>query len=332
MKTAIVILNWNGEKLLEQFLPSVIEHSSELASIYVADNASSDDSIQFVKHHFPSVEIIENKENGGYAKGYNDALNQVDADLYCLMNSDVEVSKNWLNPVLEIFKNDRNTAVIQPKLLDFKDKTKFEYAGAAGGFLDFFGYPYCRGRVFNALETDENQYNTVDDIFWASGACLFIRSSVFHELKGFDEDYFAHQEEIDLCWRVQNSGYSIKYVPESEVYHVGGATLSNSNPRKTFLNFRNSLLNIVKNISIDKLFLVVLSRLILDGIAGIKFFFDLKPRHTFAVLRAHFSFYWYLPKFLKKRKGLSQKIMYYKHGSIVFQYFMLGRKKFDQLQ
>lgn len=332
MKVAIVILNWNGKDLLAKFLPSIIEYSSKEATIYVADNDSTDDSVSFLKNNFPTIKVIQNLTNGGYAKGYNDALQKIEADIYCLINSDVEVSENWLAPVIKSFKNDEKLATVQSKILDYKNKNTFEYAGAAGGFLDFFGYPYCKGRVFNTLEEDKKQYEQTSNIFWASGACFFVRSKVFHELNGFDEDYFAHQEEIDLCWRVQNSGYSIKYVPESKVYHVGGATLSNSNPRKTFLNFRNSLLNIVKNISIDKLFLVVLSRLILDGIAGIKFFFDLKPRHTFAVLRAHFSFYWYLPKFLNKRKGLSQKIMYYKHGSIVFQYFVLGRKKFDQLK
>ena len=332
MKTAIVILNWNGQKLLEQFLPSVVNFSSELADIYVADNASTDNSIKYIKEFYPSIKIIENIRNEGYAKGYNDALCAVDADIYCLLNSDVEVTKDWLNPVLDVFKTDKNTAVVQPKLLDFKDKNKFEYAGAAGGFLDLYGYPYCRGRVFNSLETDTAQFNDISDIFWASGACLFIRSKIFQQLGGLDEDYFAHQEEIDLCWRVQNIGFTIKYVGTSTVFHVGGATLQKNNPQKTYLNFRNSLLNIVKNIPKKWFLFVIFSRLALDGIAGIKFLIELKPFHTLAILKAHLSFYSNFFKILKKRKKLQKKQNYNLHTSIVWQYFILGRKKFENLK
>ena len=332
MKTAIIILNWNGQKLLEQFLPSVVNFSSELAEIYIADNASTDTSIKFVKKFYPSIKIIENKTNEGYAKGYNEALAAVEADIYCLLNSDVEVTKDWLKPILEVFKKDEKTAIIQPKLLDFKDKTKFEYAGGAGGFLDIYGYPYCRGRVFNDLETDNGQFNDVSDIFWASGACLFIRSKIYHHLEGLDEDYFAHQEEIDLCWRTQNIGYKIKYVGTSTVFHVGGATLQETNPHKTYLNFRNSLLNVVKNVPKKWFLFVVFSRLILDGIAGIKFLIELRPVHTFAILRAHISFYKNFFKFLAKRKRLQKKQDYNLHTSIVWQYFILGRKKFKDLK
>ena len=259
MKTAIVILNWNGQKLLEQFLPSVVNFSLDEATIYIADNASTDDSVSYVKTHFPSVKIIKNSQNGGYSKGYNDALKTIDADIYCLLNSDVEVTENWLKPITEAFRNDINTAIIQPKLLDFKEKTKFEYAGAGGGFIDIFGYPYCRGRIFNYLETDHGQFDDETEIFWASGACLFIRSTVYHEVGGLDEDYFAHQEEIDLCWRTQNLGYKVKYVGSSSVYHVGGATLKETNPHKTFLNFRNSLLNVVKNVPKERFLFVIFS-------------------------------------------------------------------------
>lgn len=332
MKTAIVILNWNGKKLLEQFLPSVVNFSKNEAEVYVADNASTDDSIQYIQTHFPSVKIVKNASNGGYAKGYNDALNFIDADIYCLLNSDIEVTKNWLSPILEVFKNDRNTAIIQPKLLDFKDKSKFEYAGAGGGFIDLFGYPYCRGRVFNSLETDSGQFNDITSIFWASGACLFIRSSVYHNLNGFDEDYFAHQEEIDLCWRAQNEGYQVKYVGLSTVYHVGGATLQESNPQKTFLNFRNSLLNVVKNVPKQWFLFVVFSRLVLDGIAGLKFILELRPIHTWAILKAHFSFYANFLKFLGKRRALQKKSNYKLHTSIVWQHFGLGRKQFKDLR
>ncbi len=332
MKIAVVILNWNGQKLLEQFLPSVINFSSEEATIYVADNASTDSSIRFIKKQYPSVKIIENTVNGGYAKGYNDALQYVEEDIYCLLNSDIEVTKNWLPPIIEVFKQEENTAIIQPKLLDFKDKSKFEYAGAAGGFIDLFGYPYCRGRVFNHLETDNNQFDAISEIFWASGACLFIRSKVYHQLGGFDEDYFAHQEEIDLCWRIQNEGFKIKYVGTSTVYHVGGATLQETNPHKTFLNFRNSLLNVVKNVPKKWFLFVVLSRLILDGIAGIKFIIELRPIHTWAIIKAHFSFYRHFNRFLKKRKNRQKKMDYNLHTSIVWQYFFLKRKKFEDLK
>jgi len=332
LKIAIVILNWNGKKLLEKFLPSVVSFSSQQAEIYVADNASTDNSIAYVKTFFPSIHIIENTTNGGYAKGYNDALQVVNADVYCLLNSDVEVTKNWLNPVIDILKKEPKTAIIQPKLLDFKDKTKFEYAGAGGGFVDLYGYPYCRGRVFNQLENDNGQFNDTSAIFWASGACLFIRSEVYHKVGGLDEDYFAHQEEIDLCWRTQNIGYAVKYVGTSVVYHVGGATLQETNPQKTFLNFRNSLLNVVKNVPKKWFLFVIFSRLLLDGIAGIKFILELRPIHTLAILRAHLSFYANFLKFLKKRKTLFKKQNYYKHTSIVWQYFVLGKRKFEELK
>jgi GT2 family glycosyltransferase len=332
LKTAIVILNWNGQKLLEQFLPSVVNFSLDEATIYIADNASTDDSVSYVKTHFPSVKIIKNSQNGGYSKGYNDALKAIDADIYCLLNSDVEVTENWLKPITEAFRNDINTAIIQPKLLDFKEKTKFEYAGAGGGFIDVFGYPYCRGRIFNYLETDHGQFDDETEIFWASGACLFIRSKVYHEMGGLDEDYFAHQEEIDLCWRTQNLGYKVKYVGSSSVYHVGGATLKETNPHKTFLNFRNSLLNVVKNVPKERFLFVIFSRLLLDGIAGLKFIIELRPIHTLAIIKAHISLYKNSIKFLKKRKKLQKKSTYFKHTSIVSQYFIFHRIKFKNLK
>ena len=332
MKTAIVILNWNGQKLLEQFLPSIVNFSLQHADIYVADNASTDDSIAFIKKYYPSVKIIENTTNGGYSKGYNDALQAVEADIYCLINSDIEVTENWISPILAVFKNEEKTAIIQPKILDFKDKTKFEYAGAGGGFIDLYGYPYCRGRVFNDQEKDNQQFNDISEIFWASGACFFIRSKVYHQINGFDEDYFAHQEEIDLCWRTQNIGYTIKYVGTSTVYHIGGATLQETNPHKTYLNFRNSLLNVVKNVPKKWFLFVIFSRLVLDGIAGIKFIIELRPIHTWSILKAHLSFYKNFYKFLKKRKKLIKKQDYNLHTSIVWQYFVLGRNTFDKLK
>ena len=332
METAIVILNWNGKKLLEQFLPSIVNFSSELAEIYVADNASTDSSIAYIKEYFPEVNIVKNSTNGGYAKGYNDALKNIDADIYCLINSDIEVTENWIPPILDVFNKEINTAIIQPKILDFKARDTFEYAGAGGGFIDLYGYPYCRGRVFNHLEQDNKQFDDVAEIFWASGACFFIRSKVYHELQGFDEDYFAHQEEVDLCWRAQNEGFDVKYVGGATVYHVGGATLQETNPQKTFLNFRNSLLNIIKNVPKQWFLFVVFLRLILDGVAGIKFLLELRPIHTWAIIKAHVSVYINFYKFLKKRKKLQKKYEYNLHTSIVWQYFVLRRKKFQNLR
>ncbi|WP_108805396.1 glycosyltransferase family 2 protein [Aquimarina sp. Aq107] len=330
MNIAIVILNWNGRSLLEQFLPSVVNHS-EGASVYVADNASTDDSIEYLKTSFPEVQIIQNDSNGGYSKGYNDALSKVDADIYCLLNSDVEVTKNWLTPIIEAFKNSEKIGAIQPKILDYKKMSYFEYAGAAGGFIDKFGYPYCRGRIFDTLEEDKGQYDDTLDIFWASGACLFIRKSVFEEVGKLDEDFFAHQEEIDLCWRIQNTGYLIKYIGRSKVYHLGGATLNAMNPKKTFLNFRNSLLMIVKNTSGVFSWYIILVRLLLDGIAGVKFVLEGKPSHCLAILKAHFSFYKNLPTFVKKRKKSKDKRKYYSVSSVVWQYYILNKKLFNHL-
>ena len=329
MKIAIVILNWNGQKLLEQFLPSVIAYSND-AQIYVVDNASTDESVAFVRSNFHSIAIIQNSENGGYAKGYNDALKQIEADVFCLLNSDVEVSRNWLTPIIDIFKTEPNTSIIQPKILDFKDKTCFEYAGAGGGFIDKYAYPFCRGRIFNSVEKDESQYNDTTEIFWASGACFFIRKTVFKSLKGFDELFFAHMEEIDLCWRAFNLNHATKYVGTSTIYHVGGATLQNNNPKKTFLNFRNSLFTLTKNAS-GNIFLLIFTRLILDGIAGLKFILEFKLSHVFAIIKAHFSFYAHLNQLLKQRKTLTQKQNYAKQTSIVWSYFVKKRTRYKSL-
>ncbi|UAB76774.1 glycosyltransferase family 2 protein [Mesoflavibacter sp. SCSIO 43206] len=328
LNIAVVILNWNGKALLKQFLPSVIDYSKD-ATIYVADNASTDNSVAFVKDQFPNVKIIENKINGGYAKGYNDALQFVDEDIFCLLNSDIEVTPNWLDPILDTFNTETETAIIQPKILDYKDKTKFEYAGAAGGFIDKYGYPFCRGRIFDTIETDTNQYPN-SNIFWASGACFFIRKQVFNQLNGFDESFFAHQEEIDLCWRAFNLNYKAKYVSESTVFHVGGATLNATNPQKTYLNFRNSLFNVTKNAS-GYLFSLIFTRLVLDGIAGIQFLFQLKIKHFFAILKAHFSFYFNLKKLLKQRKNLPQQKGYFSVKSIVYSYFIKKKTNFSKL-
>lgn len=326
-KIAVVILNWNGVKLLEQFLPSVISYSSD-AKIYVADNASTDNSIQFVKDNYPTIKIIKNDGNYGFANGYNIALQEVEEEYYCLLNSDVEVTKNWLTPILSLFESESDVAIIQPKILDFKNKEYFEYAGAAGGFIDKYGYPFCRGRIFETIEKDNHQYDDEKDIFWASGACFFIRKDVYRKLNGFDGDFFAHQEEIDLCWRAFNLAYKAKYTSKSIVYHVGGATLNEGNPKKTFLNFRNSLLMLLKNLPKNKLLSIIFLRLVLDGIAGIKFIFQGKFKHCFAIIKAHFHFYHLVSKNLNKRNSF-QKENYFHTKSIVYSYFVKGGKVFD---
>lgn len=328
-KIAVVILNWNGAKLLEQFLPSIIAYSEE-AMIYVADNASTDHSIGVIKSQFPSVKIIQNTDNFGFAKGYNEALKHVEEPYYALVNSDIEVTENWLQPIINRFETEPKTAIIQPKLLDFKKKTHFEYAGAAGGFIDKYGYPFCRGRIFDTVEADKNQYDDEIEIFWATGACFFIRKEVFRTLKGFDDDFFAHQEEIDLCWRAFNLGYVSKYTSKSVVYHVGGATLNEGNPRKTFLNFRNSLLMLVKNLPKNQILSVIFMRMILDGLAGFQFLLKGKFKHFFAILQAHYSFYVLARKFYKKRNNI-QKRNYYKTKSIVYRYFIKNGKEFAEL-
>ena len=325
MKIAVVILNWNGKKLLEKFLPGIVEFS-KIASVYVADNASTDDSVLFVKNNFPTVTIIENSGNFGFAKGYNQALKYVDADIYALINSDVEVTENWLIPMIKTFADEPATAIIQPKILDFNNKDFFEYAGAAGGFIDKYGYPFCRGRIFENIEKDNNQYDDAS-IFWASGACFLIRSTVYWEMEGFDDDFFAHQEEIDLCWRVFNNGYDAKYVSKSTVYHVGAATLEISNPKKTYLNFRNSLLMLIKNLPENKIAVIIFIRMILDGVAAFKFLFNGNVGHFAAVIKAHYSFYMMLKGTLKKRQ-FYQKNNYFFVKSIVFQYFVKKRKFF----
>ncbi|RLD27785.1 MAG: glycosyltransferase family 2 protein [Bacteroidetes bacterium] len=335
-KVAVVILNWNGKEIIDTFLPSVIEHSQN-ATIYVADNASTDDSVSFIQQNYPSVKLILNDINHGYANGYNTALKQIKAEYYILLNSDVEVTRNWIDPIIQIMDEDRSIAASQPKILSYKAKDQFEYAGAAGGFIDKDGFMFCRGRMFDHYENDHGQYDGVAEIFWATGACLFIRAELFHDIGGLDEDFFAHMEEIDVCWRLKNQGNKIYFNSNSVVYHLGGGTLSNTNPQKTYLNFRNNLYLLTKNYNQGNFVLKLFYRLILDGIAGLKFMFDLHPRHSFAVLHAHFSFYRRFPKFYRKRISI-QKNVKQKHvsglykKSVVFEYFLFGKKNFSDLK
>lgn len=334
MKTAVAILNWNGRKLLEEFLPSVVKYSGQ-AEIWVIDNSSEDDSVSYLKSEFPEIQIIRNSENFGFAKGYNEGIQKIieidpDIELFCLLNSDVEVTENWLKPMIELFEENPEIAVAQPKIMDYKNRNKFEYAGAAGGFIDNFGYPYCRGRVFWTLEEDKGQYDDITEVFWASGACFFVRTSDFLEMKGFDESFFAHMEEIDLCWRLNNSGRKIYYCGHSKIYHLGGGTLKTNSPRKTCLNFRNNLGMLAKNLPKEKRFPVIFCRLVLDGITGVIFMFYEGLPHCLAVVRAHFGFYKRLPAYLKSSK--SGKKNYFEKKLVPYQYFIKKRKLFEDLK
>jgi GT2 family glycosyltransferase len=332
-KTAIVILNWNGKQFLSDFLPSLIKYS-ENCRLIVADNKSNDDSVSFLQENFPQVELVLNDENGGFAKGYNDALKRIQAEFYVIINSDIEVSENWLNPLLEAMENEK-IAGVQPKILSFHNKSKFEHAGASGGFIDKNYYPFCRGRIFDSIESDLGQYNGENEVFWISGACMLIRSEIFHQVNGFDEDFFAHMEEIDMCWRIKRLGYKFKVIPNSMVYHVGGGTLNYESPNKVYLNFRNSLFMITKNHH-GILFLKLFYRMILDGIAGLQFLSKGRTSFFFAVIKAHVSFYKSLPKMLKKRrdftpdKELFNQTGFYR-GSIIWAYYFKKIKKFSNL-
>ncbi|HTL80192.1 MAG TPA: glycosyltransferase family 2 protein [Bacteroidia bacterium] len=335
-RTAVVILNWNGISFLQQFLPAVVKFSSAESEVIVADNASTDESVAWVRSAFPSVRIIQHRSNGGFAKGYNDALRDLDHDYFVLLNSDVEVTENWLTPLVAMMNSDQKTAACQPKIRSFHQKEKFEYAGAAGGFIDKWGYTFCRGRIFDTCETDNGQYDDDRDIFWATGACLMIRRDAWVQAEGLDEDFFAHMEEVDLCWHLRNAGWKIKYCGRSTVYHVGGGTLSKQNAQKTYLNFRNNLVLLFKNHAPGYFWLKIFLRMTMDGIAGMKFLFSGEFAHTWAVLRAHGSFYARLGSTLRKRRATKKNITKYATSSIyrktlIMEYYFRGKKKFSDL-
>lgn len=338
---AVVILNYNTRRHLETYLPSVIAHSPG-ARIVVADNGSPDDSIQFLKTHFPTVQVIDLQRNYGFAEGYNQALRQVDAEIYVILNSDVEVTPGWMEPVLAAMQADPTLAIAQPKIMAWRAKDRFEYAGAAGGWIDFLGYPFCRGRIFNHLEADGGQYDTPQSCFWAAGAAFFIRAKLYHAFGGFDGDYFAHNEEIDLCWRLKRAGYDVRCLPASTVYHLGGGTLEYENPRKVYLNFRNSLFTLLKNESFGKLLWLIPARLVLDGVAGGMFFLKGQWGAIWAIVRGHFSFYRSLRRTLAKRRAAAQIIEKERIapkmnrsgvfvGSIVFKHYLQRVKEFSRL-
>jgi GT2 family glycosyltransferase len=337
LKVAIVILNWNGSGFLRRFLPSVIRYSSyDWAEILVADNGSTDDSREVVEKEFPSVRYLQLERNFGFAEGYNKALQRIEADYYLLLNSDVEVTENWLKPMLNLMQSDQKIGACQPKILQLDHPEKFEYAGASGGFIDRFGYPFCRGRILNVQENDEGQYDAPIPIFWASGATVLLRASVWKELEGFDTDFYAHMEEIDLCWRMKNIGYKVAVCPQSSVYHLGGGSLSYGNPVKIYLNFRNNLYLLFKNLPKGKLFPVLTARMILDGIAALQFLVTGQFKAFQKVFEAHNSFHRNLFKLISKRKKLLQKSQPVMHpeiyrGSIVLDFFIRKKKKFSEL-
>ncbi|MDX5404809.1 MAG: glycosyltransferase family 2 protein [Bacteroidota bacterium] len=333
-KIALAILNWNGRTLLETYLPHVIRHSEE-ADIWLVDNHSDDDSVAWAKANFPEINILELDANHGYAEGYNQALEVIKNDWIGLVNSDIRTSENWLLPILEDIQKNPRCGAIQPKILDDRDPERFEYAGASGGFIDQWGYPFCRGRIFDTLEVDRAQYDEPMEIFWATGACLFVKRSCFMESGRLDADFFAHMEEIDLCWRIQRKGYSIRVVPASVVFHLGGGTLSAQNSKKTYLNFRNNLLLLYKNLDRNRI-LTLFGRMILDGVSALKFLMDGKANFSIAVLKAHFHFYRMLPTLRQKRREVKElgtlklPTGWYK-GSIVWAFFIRRKKTFSSL-
>jgi hypothetical protein len=345
IQTAIVILNYNGKHYLEQFLPIVIKHSPN-AAVIIADNGSTDDSVPFLQTHFPDIRLLIADKNHGFAGGYNVALQKLINEnwkYYILLNSDVEVTKGWLEPLVAMLEKDETVAAVQPKIRAFAQKTHFEYAGAAGGWLDALGYPFCRGRIFAVTEADEGQYDDAQEIFWATGAAMLVRAGLFHALQGFDADYFAHLEEIDLCWRLKRTGYKIMVEPKSIVYHVGGGTLSYNTPFKSYLNFRNSLYTIVKNEPVVRLIWLLPVRLLLDGVAGLLFLKEGKFEHLQSIVRAHWTFFPNFIKTLHKRKTIQQNITTIQigkftvwegrfRGSIVWRYYILGRKFYKDLE
>lgn len=335
MKTAVAILNWNGLALLQEFLPAVLRHTQHVAEVVVIDNASEDGSVDWIATHYPTVTIVNNPSNAGFSGGYNLGLKRIDADLFVLLNSDVQVTEGWLSPLIAVF-SDPVVVAAQPKVKSFHDKASFEYAGAAGGFIDSNGYIFCRGRMFDAFERDEGQYDSDGEIFWATGACLAVRAADYWRVGGLDEDFFAHMEEIDLCWRLKNTGRRIMYCSGSTVFHVGGGTLNKLSPQKTYLNFRNNLYLLLKNYRSGNVYGKLVHRMLLDGLAALKFLFEGKPRHFWAVLRAHCRFYLNFPRFRKKRSQLASTLSNLNRSgtyrkSVVWQYFVKGKRKYSEL-
>lgn len=337
VKLAVVILNWNGVKFLQQFLPSVVG-SSQMpgVQVYVADNGSTDTSLQLLDSQFPQVRQIRLDRNYGFAGGYNKALQHIEAEYFILLNSDVEVHDGWLQPLIDFMDAHPDAAACAPKLLDYNQKERFEYAGAAGGFIDRYGYPFCRGRILNAIETDQGQYDQPTEVFWASGACMMLRAKHFNQVGGLDDRFFAHMEEIDLCWRFHNNGYQVWAVPQASIYHVGGGTLPNNNPNKLFLNYRNSLFMLCKNLETKQLASTLAVRLLLDCVSAASYFLTFKFNFGAAVFRAHFAFFANLRKMRASSKKIEtkkiKKIPTIYKKLILIDFFVLKHRKFNQLR
>jgi GT2 family glycosyltransferase len=338
IRIAVVILNWNGMHHLKAFLPSVCQYSLGTGNrVIVVDNGSTDDSVSFVRNTFPQVGLIEFPVNYGFAPGYCKALKEIDAEYFVLLNSDVEVTANWLDPMVAAMDEDPGIGACMPRMRDYVRRDYFEYAGAAGGFIDLFGYPFCRGRLLNSVEKDTGQYDEKRNIFWATGACMFVRSLAYFRAGGLDSDFFAHMEEIDLCWRLRRIGYTIQSIPDSIVYHIGGGTLPNNNPHKLYLNYRNNLYLLFKNLPRGRLFPILLIRMFLDGLSAISYLFSGSGSFFYAVLLAHLSFYKNIPRIIRKRialKGTIGKasIREIYPGSILYNFFVRKRRYFSQLE
>ena len=337
MKIAIVILNWNGRKMLEQYLSNVVAYSREEAMVIVADNASTDDSVEWLREYHPEVPLIILEQNWGFAEGYNRALRQVEAEYYILLNSDVEVTHHWLTPLIEFMDNRQDVAACQPKLLAMHDHDAFEYSGACGGYLDRYGYPFCRGRVFDTVEKDDGQYDTNAEVLWATGACLMIRSADYWAVGGLDGRFFAHNEEIDMCWRLRQRGRLVFCIPDSEVFHVGGGTLPKSNPRKTYLNFRNNLTMLYKNLSDEEWRPVCRMRLVLDYVAAMKMLLLERNVGEFkAVMKARRDFRRWQHDFDEDRKQIlanrkrESPCAHRQPYSILWKYYVKGQKCFSE--
>ncbi len=331
-QAAVVILNYNGAHFLRKFLPGVIQYSKD-HEIIVADNGSTDDSAAVVKEFFPAVRYLQFDKNYGFCGGYNKALARINAEFYILLNSDVEVTENWIEPVLALFHHYPDVAAVQPKMLTYDDRSRFEYAGAAGGWIDAFGYPFCRGRIFNKMELDTGQYDDTSEIFWASGACLFVRAELFHRFGGLDEDFFAHMEEIDLCWRMKHAGYRILFTDRSVIYHVGGGTLNKLNPQKTYLNFRNGMILLIKNLPAGSWWKIPL-RAGLDWIAALKFMMTGEFANGWMVLKAHVQILANFRKHFRKRKDIyvTTKVSGGKYPSLLlYDYHVKRKTKFSEL-
>ena len=322
---AVVIINWNGQKLLKRFLPSVINFSEE-AKIYIIDNFSTDNSIQFVNKNYPKIKIINLNKNYGYAEGYNLGLKHVKEDIHILLNNDIEVTKNWIKPIIENFKHN-NIDIAQPLLLDLKNPDYFDYSGAGGGFIDKYGYPYCRGRIYDKIEKNLNQYNNTFKIFWASGACFIIRKKIFNKLNGFDNSFFMHQEEIDLCWRAFNQGFNVFCIGESHIYHKGASTLSN-NYKKDYFNFRNSLLTLVKNFPRKSLFSVIIRRFFIDFLLFIFFLIRGKFLTSLMIIKSYLYLIFNFKKVFNKRTKIFNPKKYYEHKSIIYEYLRPKKDNF----